>query len=602
MIESTEMPPKLPRHPLPFAWHFIKKFKWPWLAMLILDAGQAGSQILLSSAIKNIIDIINSLERGLSQEEVFSYVGGAIWTFVGLSLGVLIFSRSSGTLMVYLSPALRRLIKYEIYSYLQYHAHNFFTSHFAGSLANRVSTVAVGISHSLWTVTDIWVVLITFSVSMVLLIQTHLELAFYLGSWIVLYVVISFLWAMRARYYAKEFAAARSTVSGKIVDSVTNIFNVQMFSRLGYERKYLTTYLDLEVKKSRGTFWFMEKISWFQSTAALILQVGIMYLAVLRWIQGSITVGEFTMATTLSLLVISHAIGLSRQFLNFFENFGNISDGVEVIIQDHEVKDKERAVPLQITKGEIECRDVHFKYNNMEKDLFKGMNVKIASGEKVGLVGFSGAGKSTFVNLLARLYDIQKGNILIDGQSLLEVTKDSLREKISMIPQHPMLFHRSLMENIRYGKLSATEEEVIEASRLAFAHEFIEDLPQGYHSLVGERGVKLSGGQRQRVAIAMAILKDAPILILDEATSSLDSKTEKLIQHGLNNLMKDKTVVSISHRLSTINHMDRILVLNQGQIIEQGTHSELLAMDGHYAMLWEMQAGGFLPLELVEEI
>ena len=220
----------------------------------------------------------------------------------------------------------------------------------------------------------------------------------------------------------------------------------------------------------------------------------------------------------------------------------------------------------------------------------------------MGLVGFSGSGKSTFVSLLARLYDIQSGEILIDGQSLSKVTQDSVRERISMIPQDPMLFHRTLMENIRYGKLSATDEEVTEASQLAFAHEFIQELPQGYDALVGERGVKLSGGQRQRIAIARAILKDSPILVLDEATSSLDSKTEKLIQCGLDNLMRNKTVVVISHRLSTINHMNRILVFNQGQIIEQGSHGELLSRDGHYAMLWEMQAGGFLPLEPMDEV
>ena len=600
MVKLTDAPPKLPRHPFLFSWHFIKKFKWPLLAMLVLEAGQAGSQILLPSAIKDVIDTITHLEGGLSREDIFSHIQGAMWTFVGLSLGVLIFSRSSGVILVYVGPALRRLTRYNMYHYLQHHSHNFFTSNFAGSLSNRINEVAVGINHSMWKVMfDFWPVLITFSVSMVLLIRTHMELALYLGSWIVLYVVISFLLAMKARQYAKKFAAARSAVSGRVVDSVTNILNTQMFSRLNYEREYLTTYLDLEVKKAKDTFWFMEKMRWFQFTAALILQVGIMYLSVLRWIQGVITIGEFTMATTLSLLIINDARGLSRRFLEFFEDLGNISDGVGVMIQDHEIKDKKEAAPLQVTKGKIEYRNVHFKYDT-GKDLFKDLNIKITNGEKVGLVGFSGAGKSTFVSLLARLYDVQKGDILIDGQSLSKVTKDSLRGQISMIPQSPMLFHRSLIENIRYGKLSATKEEVIEASQLAFAHEFIEELPQGYHSLVGERGVKLSGGQRQRIAIAMAILKDAPILVLDEATSSLDSKTEKLIQCGLDNLMKDKTVVSISHRLSTINHMDRILVFNKGQIIEQGTHNELLARDGHYAMLWEMQAGGFLPLEPTE--
>ena len=569
--------------------------------MIVLEALQSTCQILLPYVIKEVIDVVNAMESNTMKDQVFEQLKTPIWSFVGLSLGIVFFSRISGAILIFTGPSLRRLSKYSIFSYIQNHSHRFFTTNFSGSLANRINEVSVGINHGLWTVMfDFWPVLITFTVSMVLLATAHVQMAIYLGGWIFLYVLISFTLASRARSYAKKFAAARSQVSGKIVDSVTNILNTKMFARLGYEKSYLKENLDFEVKKGRETFWFMEKIRWFQFTAALVLQVGFLVLAIRQWVSGAITVGEFTMVMTLSLLIINEARGLSRRFLEFFEYVGNISDGIGIMIKDHEVIDKEGAKALKVNGGEIIYDQVKFRYTD-GKGVFENFDVKIHRGEKVGLVGFSGSGKSTFVNLLTRLYDINSGEISIDGQNISDVTQDSLRAAISMIPQDPMLFHRSLMENIRYGRLEATDEEVREAARLAYAHEFIMELPQEYDSLVGERGVKLSGGQRQRIAIARAVLKNAPILVLDEATSSLDSKTEKDIQGGLENLMKGKTVVVIAHRLSTISHMDRILVFDQGQIIEQGSHEDLLKQDGHYSMLWGMQAGGFLPSVPIEE-
>ncbi len=594
------MAPELPRKPFQFALHFIKNYKWFLLAMLVLEAGQAASQILLPNAIKEIIDIVTSLPAGLDRGAVLDSVKEPMWYFVGLSLAILICSRSSGALLVVVGPSLRRLTRYKLYNYLQYHSHRYFTSNFSGSLSNRINEVSVGVNHSLWTIMfDFWPVIITFSVSIYLLAITNVELSLYLGGWIALYVFISFVLAMKARKYAKDFAAARSNVSGKIVDSVTNILNTKMFSRLEFEREYLRKQLDVEVDKARDTFWFMEKMRWFQFIAALILQIGIMYMAVYKWLGGSISVGQFAMVTSLSLLIINDARGLSRRFLEFFEYLGNIADGVEIMVKDQEVKDLQGAGVLQVRNAEIEFSHVDFQYAE-GKEVFVDLNIKIKGGEKVGLVGFSGSGKSTFVNLLTRLYDIRSGAIYVDSQDISRVTQDSLREQISLIPQDPMLFHRSLMENIRYGNIQATDDEVIEAAKLAFAHEFIEELPQGYDSLVGERGVKLSGGQRQRVAIARAILKNSPILVLDEATSSLDSKTEKLIQKGLDNLMKGKTVIVIAHRLSTISHMDRIIVFDQGKIVEEGSHENLLSLGGHYSVLWGMQAGGFLPQEPVE--
>ena len=588
--------PSLPRSPFLFILYSIKDFKWPLLAMWLLEAGQATSQIWLPNAIKGIIDTVTNLKEGLNKDEILSLMQSPLLAFLCLSLAVLICSRGSGAILVYVGPSLRRSSRQKLYNYLQHHSYNFFMSNFSGSLANRINEISVGINHSLWIVMfTFWPIGVTFLASMFLLTQTHAELGFYLSGWVFLYITISFILAIKARTYAKKWASARSYTSGKIVDLVTNITNIQIFSKLNYEKKLLNYHLDGEVKIARETLWFMEKMHWFQFIAALILQVGMVYMALNKWTAGDITVGEFTMVTSVALLIINYARNLSRSFLEFFEYIGNISDGVDVIIQDHEVKDRKQAAPLQVTKGVIEYRNVHFKYD-ASNNLFEDLNVKISGGEKVGLVGFSGSGKSTFVNLMVRLFDIQQGEILIDEQDISKVTKDSLRNQVSIIPQTPMLFHRSLMENIRYGKLSATNKEVVQAAQLAAAHEFIEDLPEGYNSLVGERGIKLSGGQRQRIAIARAILKDSPILVLDEATSSLDSKTEKLIQMGMDQLMRNKTVVAAAHRLSTITSMDRILVFHHGKIIEQGSHKELINMDGHYAMLWQMQSGGFLPL------
>ncbi|MFT5811345.1 MAG: ATP-binding cassette subfamily B protein, partial [Rubritalea sp.] len=394
--------------------------------------------------------------------------------------------------------------------------------------------------------------------------------------------------------YAQDFAAARSLVTGKIVDSVTNVMNAKMFARRKYEEAYLTDYLNEEVNQALRTFWYMEKLRWFQYTAAMVLMVGMVGYALKIWSEGNMTVGEFSMVAGLAIMLIEAARGLSRSFLEFFEYLGNISDGVAVFVQSHDIVDSEEANLLRVDEGEIAFENVTFIYQEGLK-VFEQLDVTIPPKQQVGLVGFSGSGKSTFVNLMLRLFEPQSGVILIDGQNILDVTQDSLRENISMIPQDPQLFHRSLMENIRYGRLDASDEEVVEAAKKAHAHDFILQTEKQYDSLVGERGVKLSGGQRQRIAIARAILKNAPILILDEATSALDSVTEKKIQQGLDNLMKGRTVVVIAHRLSTIAHMDRILVFDQGKIIEDGNHKELLKQSGHYAHLWNMQAGGFLP-------
>ena len=559
----------------------------------MFEASQAACTILLPYAVKEIIDAVTLAHE--TGADIFTASKDAMILFAVLNLGIVLFSRASGAMLVLTGPFLRREIRRSLFSYLQHHSHRYFISHFAGSLAARIAEVSMSSMHALWTITfDFYPLIIKAAVALIVLLNASGELALTLSLWLGIYIYVSFLLAKRCRVYAQDFAEARSLVTGKVVDSVTNVMNAKMFARRQYEEDYLTDYLNLEVDHALRTYWYMEKLRWFQFLAAMVLMVAMVGYALKIWADGDMTVGEFSMVAGLSIMLIEAARGLSRSFLEFFEYLGNISDGVSIFVQSHEIVDKPDAPRLQVPRGEIAFDDVTFVYPE-GLTIFEHLKITIEPRQQVGLVGFSGSGKSTFVNLVLRLFECQDGAIKIDGQNILDVTQDSLRENVSMIPQEPQLFHRSLMENIRYGRLDASDAEVIEAAQKAHAHEFILQTEKGYESLVGERGVKLSGGQRQRVAIARAILKNSPILILDEATSSLDSVTEKKIQLGLANLMQDRTVVVVAHRLSTISHMDRILVFDQGKIVEDGSHEELLIKDGHYARLWNMQAGGFLP-------
>jgi ATP-binding cassette, subfamily B, bacterial len=583
--------PVLPASTFKFILYCLSKFRYWLLFMMLLEVGQATGNILVPYAIKAIMDGVAQSTHG----NVLETLRQPLLLLLGLNILEIISSRASGAVLIIVGTRLRQNTTRVLYAYLQYHAPRYFANHFAGALAHRISETAQSLNHTTWSMLcDFFPVLITFSVSSALLLNVHQGLGLLVAGWVSFYVLFSYWLATHCQPYAQRYAAMRSLVNGKIVDAVTNMLNIKLFARLDFERQFLDRFLDMELKTARNTFWYMERVRWFQFTAAAVLKISTVYYALTLWDEDVISVGEFTMSIGLALLIISDARNLTRRFLEFFEYVGNVANGVETIVQAHDIVDKPNAVPLKVSQGRIEFNNVCFAYDS-DKLVFENLNVVIEAGQRVGLVGFSGSGKSTFVSLILRNFEPQSGKILIDGMNIQAVLLDSLHEQVSLIPQDPSLFHRSLKENIGYGRLNTEDAAIIAAARLAHADEFIQAMPEGYQALVGERGVKLSGGQRQRIAIARVMLKDAPILLLDEATSSLDSVTEKAIQENLDRVMGRKTVIAIAHRLSTIAHLDRILVFDQGRIVEDGEHETLLAQKGFYYRLWTMQAGGFLP-------
>ena len=503
--------------------------------------------------------------------------------------------RASGFLTCYLQPRVMVDISYTSFSKLLNHSHQFFTNHFAGGLVKRINrltrafeTVADNIQFQILPllISTIGTVLVIFSRSQTVGIAIILFILLYMGTnaWFVVH---------RMKYIIQR-AAKDSEVTGVLSDAISNSHTIQLFNGHDHEVT-LFKRISEEWRKLMSLTWRMNEWSFaVQVGLTVTVEIVVVYISLLRWRQGLLTVGDFALFQGYLIALNGKLWNFSKMLKSFYEAFADAREMVEIIDAPYEIKDKKRAKDLKIRKGAVHFQHVQFSYHELKK-ILSGLDLQIKPKEKMALVGPSGAGKSTITKILFRFFDIQKGEIQIDGQDISEVSLHSLREAIALVPQEPILFHRTLLDNIRYGRLDATDEEIIEAAKRAHCHEFISALPQGYQTYVGERGVKLSGGERQRVAIARALLKDAPILVLDEATSSLDSESEQLIQEALHELMRDKTVIVIAHRLSTIMQMDRIAVLKDGKVADIGTHHELLRRDGVYKTLWDIQAGGFLP-------
>lgn len=475
----------------------------------------------------------------------------------------------------------------------------FYQDEFAGRVATKVMQTAIAVRDTCFIVADILVFVAIYFVTMTVVVASFdawLMLPFL--CWLALYVCSVAYFVPRLSRKAKEQADARSTMTGRITDAYTNIATVKLFSHTNREAGYARS----AMKDFMQTVYAqMRLISGFEvvnHSLSMLLILATSGLSLWLWSHGQVGIGAVAAATAMALRLNGISHWMMWEVAMLFEHIGTIQDGINTLSKPHKVVDDPLAIPLVVRHGDIRFQNVGFAYGG-ERPVIEGLNLHIQPGEKIGLVGRSGAGKSTIVNLLLRFYDIESGQVLVDGQDISRVTQDSLRAQIGMVTQDTSLLHRSVRDNILYGRPDASHEDMVHAAVKAEAHDFIQTLtdPKGrtaYDAHVGERGVKLSGGQRQRIAIARVMLKDAPILLLDEATSALDSEVESAIQASLYRLMEGKTVVAIAHRLSTIAAMDRLIVLDQGRIVEEGDHATLLAKGGLYARLWAHQSGGFL--------
>lgn len=584
----------LPTKLFDFFCYFLKQQKWKFLFSQVGSLSWTIDHTLWPVVFMFLIDALTA--HATDRSSIFSVISPILFAGASLWLLVELGFRISGILFARAIPQLEAEVRMEIFDYVQRHSYRYFTDQFAGTLANKINDMPQSMTRVLQLIITLFVpVVCAIIVSTALFFFVNFWFAAILLTWVMLHLGVCIAFAKQCDHLSLVHAEARSSLSGKIVDSLSNHLNVLLFARYAAEKRYIESFQKSEQIKHWESLWLIEKIKIFLGILSFIFP-GVLLTSymLISWKNGMLSTGEvvFILNSSWNIMIMVWLAGL--ELPNLFKEIGVARQALTLIQSPHEIKDAKNARELVISKGEITFENVTFHYTP-NRALFRNKSLTIHPGEKVGLVGFSGSGKTSFINLILRHFEVEKGQILIDGQDISKVTQDSLHRAIGMIPQEPILFHRSLMENIRYGDLEASDEEVFEACRRAHCHEFITKLPEGYNTLVGERGIKLSGGQRQRVAIARATLKNAPILILDEATSALDSVTEKHIQQDLAELMDGRTAIVIAHRLSTISNLDRILVFEAGEVLEEGTHEELIAINGRYADMWRMQAGGFLP-------
>ncbi len=589
--------PKTPENGLfRFIWSSIEGMKGWILLLAVLTIGNGVMEAMLFQFMGLLVDWLGA------------YTPTTLWQEKGHLLmgmgGLLVFSivwlfLASSVRLQTLQGVFPMRLRWNFHRLMLGQSLSFYQDEFAGRVSAKVMQTALAVRDTVLTIADMLVYVVVYFVTSGLVLaslDSWFLVPFFV--WIVLFITILRLLIPRLSKTAQRQADARSLMTGRITDAYSNIATVKLFSHgareAGYAKRSMeefmvTVHAQMRLATSLDSLTYINNVVLILSTAII---------GVLLWQQGLVGVGAIATSTAMALRVHGLSRWIMWESARLFENIGTVNDGMNTLTKPQTILDKPNCPPLNVTRGEIKFNDLSFAYDPA-KPLLSYFNLTIKPGEKVGLIGRSGAGKSTIVNLLLRFYEAQQGTITIDGQNIMDVQQESLRSQIGLVTQDTSLLHRSVRDNIVYGRPSATEQEMFDAAARAEAADFIPFLSdaqgrKGYDAHVGERGVKLSGGQRQRIAIARVMLKDAPILLLDEATSALDSEVEAAIQESLDKMMENKTVIAIAHRLSTIAAMDRLIVLDHGQIVEQGTHAELLAQNGLYAKLWQHQSGGFL--------
>ena len=582
---------------LAFYAYFVRQSKGLYLAMFATGVGVALIDTMIPVFIGKLVALMTVEDRRSAlASSMPMLLSMAAVLVIGRPLVMLLDSLIRNNAVI---PGVTSLVRWQSHWHVVRQSVPFFHDDFAGRIANRVLQTANALRESVVSsIRAVWYIFVYGLSSLVLMAAADWRLAIPTALWCIGYLFFLRYFVPRMRDLSQVSSEARSLVMGRIVDSYTNIQTVKLFSRAVDEDAYVREAVDSHQVAIAAHMRLITRFMFTLTTMNALLVTLTAVAGITLWAQGEIGAAVVAMAVPLAWQIANMAGWISWEVASIFENVGVVQEGMQTIAVPHTLVDPPGAVELNVRRGEIHFANVYFSYGR-PRNVLDGLELRVVPGERVGLVGRSGAGKTTLVNLLLRFYDVEGGRILIDGQDIAVATQESLRAQIGVVTQDISLLHRSIAENIRYGRPASSDAEVEAAARQAHAHEFIVGLHdwkgrQGYDAHAGERGVKLSGGQRQRVALARVILKSAPILLLDEATSALDSEIEAAIQEQLLGLMQGKTVIAIAHRLSTIAQMDRLVVMDQGRIVEQGSHSQLLRLNGHYAQLWKHQSGGFL--------
>ena len=590
---NAEPPPGL----VAFYWYFARQAKGPFIALFAAGFAVALIDVMIPVFIGKVVTLVSNSKP----EELLA----SSWpVLLAMALVLLLLRPAAYTIQQLvmnqaIAANVANRIRWQNHWHVARQSWAFFQNDFAGRIATRVMQTGPAIRESLVSLlTAVWFILIYGTSSLILLATADRWLAVPVLLWFGGYMVMLRIFVPRMRDKSKVMSEARSLLTGRIVDTYTNIVTVKLFARAKDEDAYVREAVDHHTDRFHESLRLNTLFGFTLAVLNAWLIAGTGAFAIMLWRYGHVSVGTVAMALPMTMQIVSASGWVAWQVTSIFENIGVVQEGMMTIARPHTLTDRPGARTLDVTRGEIRFEDIRFGYGR-ESGLIDGLTLDVQPGEKIGLVGRSGAGKSTLVNLLLRFFDLEGGRILIDGQDISAVSQESLRAQISMVTQDTSLLHRSIRDNIRYGRPNASEADIVAAAEMAHADEFIAELEDwrgrfGYDAHVGERGVKLSGGQRQRIAIARVILKNAPILVLDEATSALDSEVEAAIQSSLGTLMQGRTVIAIAHRLSTIAQMDRLVVLDRGRIVEQGSHDELLRRNGTYASLWRRQSGGFI--------